>query len=253
MTIFKAVFAVIVLAIFFSSCSVNKDFMFKTDQEYVYDTPKLDSSHKEFRLAASDLLSVAVYTKEGEVIFEATSSRERGVVTYESRTFFLVESDGMVELPVVGRVKAEGLSIQEFQTNLEGLFAERFVEPFCLVKVVNRRVIVFNGNASAGEVIVLENANMRLVEAIAAAGGLGSRANASKIKVIRNEDGQDKVFLVDLSTIEGLDFANMIVQNGDLIYVESTKNLGREVLTDTAPVVSILTSVLLVISLFGGL
>jgi polysaccharide biosynthesis/export protein len=174
-------------------------------------------------------------------------------VTYDSRNFFLVESDGMVELPVVGRVKAEGLTIQEFQTYLEGLFEARFVEPFCLVKVVNRRVIVFNGNASAGEVIVLENANMRLVEAIAAAGGLGARANASKIKVIRKEDGKDKVFLVDLSTIEGLDYANMIVQNGDVIYVESTKNLSKEVLADTAPVVSILTSVLLLISLFGGL
>jgi polysaccharide biosynthesis/export protein len=227
--------------------------MFRTDQDYSFDTPKLDSSHKEFRLTSSDLLSVAVYTKEGEVIFEVTSSRERGAVTYDSKNFFLVESDGMVELPVVGRVKAEGFTVQEFQAYLEGLFEARFVEPFCQVKVVNRRVIVFNGNASAGEVIVLENANMRLVEAIAAAGGLGTRANASKIKVIRKEDGKDKIFLVDLSTIEGLDYANMIVQNGDVIYVESTKNLGKEVLTDTAPVVSILTSILIMISLFGGL
>lgn len=227
--------------------------MFKTDQEFVYDIPKLDSSHKEFRLAATDLLSVSVYTKEGEVIFEATSSRERGMIIYDNKNSFLVEADGEVELPIVGRVKAEGLTVQEFQTYLESLFEARFVEPFCLVKVINRRVIVFNGNASVGEVILLENANMRLVEAIAAAGGLGGRANASKIKLIRKEDGKDKVFLVDLSTIEGLDYANMIVQNGDVIYVESTKNISREILTDTGPAVSILTSVLLLVSLFGGL
>lgn len=227
--------------------------MFKTDQEFVYDIPKLDSAHKEFRLAAMDILNVSVYTKEGEIIFEASTSRERGTIIYDNKNSFLIEANGEVELPVVGRVKAEGYTVQEFQTYLESLFQERFVEPFCLVKVINRRVIVFNGNASVGEVILLENANMRLVEAIAAAGGLGGRANASKIKLIRKEDGKDKVFLVDLSTIEGLDYANMIVQNGDVIYVESTKNISREILTDTGPAVSILTSVLLLVSLFGGL
>jgi polysaccharide export outer membrane protein len=253
MTILKAFFSILVVALFFSSCSVNKDFMFKTDQEYVFDKPQLDSSHKEFRLSPYDLLNVSVYTKEGEIIFEATSSRERGVFTLESRTFYLVETDGYVELPVVGRVLAQGLTIQELQSNLEEKFEERFVNPFCIIKVTNRRVIVFNGNAGAAQVVPLENANMRLIEAIAAAGGLGTRANASKIKVIRKEKTEDQVFLIDLSTIEGLDYANMIVQNGDIIYVESTKNLGREVLNDTAPVVSILTSILLMIGLFGGL
>jgi polysaccharide export outer membrane protein len=253
MTIIKAAFTVVVLALFFSSCSVNKDFMFKTDEEYVFDTPKLDSSHAEFRLAPSDLLSVSVYTKEGEVIFEVTSSREKGIYLYENKNYFLIESDGMVELPVVGKVKAQGLTIQELQTTLEDLFQVRFVNPYCLIKVVNRRVIVFHGNAGVGQVVPLENVNMRLIEAIAASGGLGLRANASKIKVMRKEEGVDKVFLIDLSTIEGLDYANMIVQNGDIIYVESTKNLGKEVLNDTAPVVSILTSVLLLISVFGGL
>ncbi len=217
----KAAFSVLILAIFFSSCSVNKDFMFKTDQEYVFDTPQLDSSHVDFTLAPFDLLNVSVYTKEGEIIFEATSSRERGINTFESKTFFLVESDGNVELPIVGRVYAKDLTIHEFQEKVEDMFQARFVDPFCLVKVTNRRVIVFNGNGSQGKVVPLESANMRLIEAISSAGGLGDRANASKIKVIRKERGEDKVFLINLSTIEGLDFANMNVQNGDIIYVES--------------------------------
>ncbi|MFM1998443.1 MAG: hypothetical protein RL204_390 [Bacteroidota bacterium] len=227
--------------------------MFKTDIEYTYDVPLLDSTNKEFKISPSDLLNVAVYTNEGAIVFEATSSRERMMVTMESTVSFLVESDGMVELPILGRIQAQGLTIQEFQKSVEEKFQSQFVKPFCVTKVINRRVLVFNGQGSAGKVVPLENNNIRLVEAIALSGGLGSRANASKIKVIRRTKDDNLVFLVDLSTIEGLDMANMIVQNGDVIYVESTKNLGSEALNDVTPIVSLVTSVLLLVSIFSSL
>ena len=221
--------------------------MFKTDIEYTYDVPLLDSTNKEFKISPSDLLNVAVYTNEGAIVFEATSSRERMMVTMESTVSFLVE------LPILGRIQAQGLTIQEFQKSVEEKFQSQFVKPFCVTKVINRRVLVFNGQGSAGKVVPLENNNIRLVEAIALSGGLGSRANASKIKVIRRTKDDNLVFLVDLSTIEGLDMANMIVQNGDVIYVESTKNLGSEALNDVTPIVSLVTSVLLLVSIFSSL
>lgn len=227
--------------------------MFKTDIEYTYDVPMLDSTNREFKISPSDLLNVAVYTNEGAIVFEATSSRERMMVTMESTVSFLVESDGMVELPILGRIKAQGLTIQEFQKSVEEKFQSQFVKPFCVTKVINRRVLVFNGQGSAGKVVPLENNNIRLVEALALSGGLGVRANASKIKVIRRTKDDNLVFLVDLSTIEGLDMANMIVQNGDVIYVESTKNLGSEALNDVTPIVSLVTSVLLLVSIFSSL
>lgn len=249
----RSVFSLLILVILVSSCSVNKDFMFKTDIEYVYDVPLLDSTNKEFRISPSDLLNVAVYTNEGAIVFEATSSRERMMITTESTSSFLVESDGMVELPILGRIQAQGLTIQEFQKIVEEKFESQFVKPFCVTKVINRRVLVFNGQGSSGKVVPLENNNIRLVEAIALSGGLGARANASKIKVIRKTKDDNLVFLVDLSTIEGLDMANMIVQNGDLIYVESTRNLGSEALNDVTPIVSLVTSVLLLVSIFSSL
>jgi polysaccharide biosynthesis/export protein len=227
--------------------------MFKTDIEYTYDIPLLDSTNREFKISPSDQLNVAVYTNEGAIVFEATSSRERLMITTESTSSFLVESDGMVELPILGRIQAQGLTIQEFQKSVEEKFESQFVKPFCVTKVINRRVLVFNGQGSSGKVVPLENNNIRLVEAIALSGGLGSRANASKIKVIRKTKDDNLVFLVDLSTIEGLDMANMIVQNGDLIYVESTKNLGSEALNDVTPIVSLVTSVLLLVSIFSSL
>ena len=249
----RSVFSLFIFVVFATSCSVNKDFMFKTDIEYTFDVPLLDSTNKEFKISPNDLLNVAVYTNEGAIVFEATSSRERMMITIESTASFLVESDGFVELPILGRVKAQGLTIQEFQKSVEERFESQFVDPFCITKVINRRVIVFNGQGGVAKVVPLENNNIRLVEALALSGGLGLRANASKIKVIRRTNDDNLVYQVDLSTIEGVDMANMIVQNGDVIYVESTKNLGSEALNDVTPVVTLVTSILLLVTIFSSL
>lgn len=232
-----------------ASCNVNKDFMFKTDIDYAFDTLVLDTTGRDFRISPNDRLQINVFTNEGSIVFEASTSRERVNLNDVNYTF-IVQSDGYVELPILGRVYAEGKSIVEFQDHLEELFSKQFVDPLAQVSVLNRRAIVFNGNSSTGIVVPLMNNNMRLIEVIGASGGLGARADASRIKIIRNSNGMDNVYLVDLSTIEGIDQANMIIENGDVVYVESTKDRGREILAETTPILTLFTSILLLTSLF---
>jgi len=241
--------AVIILGL--ASCNVNKDLMFKTDVTYAFDTLYVDSTDVNFILRPNDMLQVNVFTNEGSIIFEASTSRE---LVYVNRLeiVYVVQSDGYVELPILGRVYADGKSIFEFQDYIEELLSNQFVNPLAQVRVLNRRALLFNGNASQGTVVPLVNPNTRLIEVIATGGGLGTRANASKIKVIRSTMEGDKVYLVDLSTIEGVDQANMIVENGDVIYVESTRDRTREVLNELTPIISLTTSVLLLANLFAN-
>lgn len=226
-----------------ASCNVNKDFMFKTPIDFSFDTLRMETVGKDFTLSPNDRLNITVFTNDGSVVFEATTSRDRLNINEPNFTF-LVRSNGFVELPIVGDVYAQGKTIVEFQQYLEDLFEKQFVDPMVRVDVLNRRAIVFNGNGSRGAVISLNN-NLRLIEVLGLSGGLGNRANASKIKVIRNVDGENQVFLVDLSTIDGIDQANMIIENGDIVYVESTKDIGRELATEVTPYVSLFTAIIL--------
>jgi polysaccharide biosynthesis/export protein len=246
---FKFYLGLLGFVLFVSSCNVNKDFMFKTDVDYAFDTLTVDSSAIDFKLSPNDRLDIKVFTNEGNIIFEATTSRERMNIN-DINFEFLVQSDGFVELPILGRVSAEGKTIREFQDYLEGLFSQQFVDPMAIVSVLNRRAIVFNGRGSAGSIVPLINNNMRLIEVIGAAGGIQGRGNASRVKIIRNSKGEDHVYLVDLSTIEGIDQANMIIENGDIVYIESTKDRGREILAETTPIISLFTSFLLLANLF---
>jgi polysaccharide export outer membrane protein len=239
----KFYYCLVGLLIFMASCNVNKDFMFKTDVDYAYDTLMIDSTHSDFRISPNDRLNVNVYTNDGNIVFEASTTRERVIINVVEY-YFVVMSDGYVELPILGRVQAAGKTITEFQDYIEELLSVQYVDPLAQVQVLNRRAIVFNGFGSAGQVVPLADNNIRLVEVLASAGGLGARANASKIKVIRKTDDGNKVYLVDLSTIDGVDQANMIIENGDVVYVESTKDRGREALVELTPVITLASSIL---------
>ena len=92
------------------------------------------------------------------------------------------------------------------------------------------------------------------MEAIALAGGIAERGRASRIKLIRkNDNGQRQVYRIDLSTIEGLKYTDILVQANDYIYIEPVPEIGRELLKEVAPIVSLISSAAIVISVISKL
>lgn len=226
-----------VMALFLGSCSINKNLMFKTDDEFVFDEINFDSTNVEYKISANDLLVIEVYTNEGSIILEfTTSAASRPQNLAKPEIIYTVNKDGFAELPGIGLQKLEGLTIMQAQDYLEEKFGLLFNRPYCLIKVINRRAIVFPGTGGEGTVIPLMNPNISVIEALALAGGIAERGNASKVKVVRGRTVEEqKVFLLDLSTIEGIKYANMAVQAGDIIYVEPTPQVPLEVLKDAQP------------------
>lgn len=239
-----------------SSCAINKDLMFRTSTDYVFDNPRADSTLDEFTLVPNDLITFEVYTNDGSVVIETytnTTGSGTGSMFGGGTKQFLLDGNGDVVLPVVGKVHAAGMTINEFQDFLKAEYAKILVNPFVQVKVLNRRVVVFPGRAGLGQVVGLDQPNIRLIEVIARAGGMGERADASRIKVIRNVDSKHEVYQLDLSKIEGIAQAEMIVESGDIIYIESNPNLIKEFSSDFLPAVQIISTVFFTIILFRRL
>jgi polysaccharide export outer membrane protein len=103
---------------------------------------------------------------------------------------------------------------------LEERYKEFYVDPFVKVFVQNKRVIIFPGSDGTARVLTLSNQNTTLLEAIALAGGISGSAKANRVKLIRRTDAEPLVFLIDLSTIEGMKQGNIVLQGNDIIYVQ---------------------------------
>ena len=112
-----------------------------------------------------------------------------------------------------------------------------------LVKVLNRRVLVFPGEGGAGKVVTLTNDNTTLIEALALAGGISQYGIAKRIKLIRGDSRNPQVSIIDLSTIDGMKASNLLLQANDIIYVEPRKRVSQGVLAEIAPIVGIFSGI----------
>lgn len=227
--------------------------MFKTPRNYEYDDLTKETQI-EYKISPNDRLNFRLFTNDGFKLIDLSSGDERvGGTTFTTTNVisYLVELDGTVELPTIGKVDIQGLTIYEAQSMLEEKYAQYYKKPFVMLNVINRRVTVSTGTGGTARVINLENNNVTLIEALAQAGGIADRGNASRVKLIRRKGEEVKVFKLDLSTIEGAEYSKLIVQANDIIYVEPTPQIASELLRDVAPIVALISSAVFIVSVLN--
>lgn len=243
------------IALLFSSCGwLNSSIMLKTGKDYQYSKSPDSTKNADYIISANDVIEFRIFSNDGFKLIDLTSLNQMNRdYQMNNRMDFLVEFDGNVKLPILGRTKLLGLTVREAELMLEEKYASYYVKPFVLMSVQNKRVIVFPGNAGDAKVIPLLNNNTSLIEALALAGGISDDGKAHKVKLIRRVNDKDEVYLIDLSKIEGIKQANLVLQANDIIYVEPRKKIGSKVLAEIAPIVSLLTSSLIIITYANSL
>jgi polysaccharide biosynthesis/export protein len=220
--------------------------MFKTGKNFEYASLE-EIKSTDYRIAPDDLINFAIYTNEGVKLVDITNSTTGGGVA--TATPFRVESDGFIKLPVIDRIQIAGYTTREAEKLLQEKYSVYYNEPFVILEVINKRVYIFPGSGSTGRVLELRNENTSVVEALAEAGGIYSTGKAHRIKLIRGQKDNPVVYLIDLSTIEGMKKGNITLQANDIIYVEPVQRVSESLLAEITPYVTILTKVLLIINL----
>jgi polysaccharide export outer membrane protein len=200
-----------------------------------------------------DQVTVAVYSRDGFKLIDVLGGNNGETVTIgtggnvnnggnrRSGVDLIVDKDGYLKIPVIGELNVKGYT----ETELERLIAERMsafvVSPFVEARVTNRRCFLFKGFSAS--VVNLNNVPTSLFEVIARSGGIGQNIKAYKIKIIRGNFNNPQIFVVDLSTIEGMQKANLIVQTNDIIYMEPRRQYIRDILRETSIIFTIVNSV----------
>ena len=233
------------------SCGINSSLMLKTPKDYDYAQMDIDSTNKaneQMVIDVNHIIKLQFFTNNGQKVLDIVTNGSGAGSSQSLRTTntitYTIQPDSLVKLPVIGDVNIVGMTIKEAQNYLESLYSEAYVDPYVLITITNNRVIVFPGSGGEAQVVYLKNNNTTLLEVIALSGGIAERGRAKHIKLIRKEEatGERKVYLINLATIDGLQYTDLIVQNGDYIYIEPVPELGKELLKDIAPIFSLISS-----------
>lgn len=225
--------------------------MFKPGENFVSKQANLaETAAKNYVIQVNDYLKLEVFSNKGERIIdpngELVSAGNAGTQnpTVRIQPTYLVTVDGLVKFPMIDPVSVAGLTIREAEGKLQSEYNRYYKECYVLLTFSNKRVIVLG--SPGGQVIPLLNENVSVVEVLAMAKGIGNDGKAHNIRLIRGSD----VYMLDFSTLDGLKSGNMIVQPGDIIYVEPMRRPFAEGAKDLAPVLSLVLSVATLIVVF---
>jgi len=237
-------FAVMLL----SSCDryLLRGFMLRTEADYSY--AQFDGLEgEEYRISPNDRVMVRIYANDGFDMVNVgggagSASPGQGGAGAKAGAGGLdlqVEFDGFVKMPIAGRVYIAGLTARQAEMLIEDWLTKYINRPFVLLEVTNRRVMLFAGTNT--QVITLQEENTTLFEVLARAGGIPEDGKADKIKLIRGDLKNPEVFVIDLSTLKGVQNADLVMQANDIIYIELRKKYVTRTVAELAPYLALLT------------
>lgn len=250
---FQFRFIVFLSFLLWGCSSYKQNILLRTPDDFKSATisKEILQAERNYVIQKNDFLKLEVYTNKGERIIDPNPELSRSTSSTISQTRpqvnYLVDLNGMVKYPVVGEMKMEGLTLRQAEAILQVEYEKYFKESFIVLTFQNKRVIVLG--ALGGQVIPLTNHNVTLAEILAMAKGLPNDSKARNIRIVRS----DKVFQVDLSTIEGFQSGNMIIEPGDIVYVEPIRRPFAEGLRDYGSLLSLFISTLSLILVIRSL
>ncbi|MHA6727080.1 polysaccharide biosynthesis/export family protein [Chryseobacterium sp. A301] len=139
---------------------------------------------------------------------------------------YRVEADGQIDFPVLGKVNANGLTVDQLGESLRSQIKQYIKEPSVNIKLSNYRVSVLGEVRSPGKFLVPE-ARATLLEALGMAGDLTVYGKRDDVLVIRNEGGQVSQARIDLTDANFINSPYYNLVQGDVVYVLPNKTQER--------------------------
>lgn len=247
----KILFIIAPLAFILFGCQTfDKSRMLKTPLNYHFQTFK-DSVETGYQIAVDDEIQITMYSNDGYNLIRLSEGNNNNQSSSRSglnNNSFKVRSDSTIKVPVIGKLNVVGLTLNQLENKFEQILAAHVRNPFVIAKIENRRVFLFRGG-NTSTVVQLQNQNTTLFEVLAASGGIPQGSNASRIKLIRGDLKNPEIYLIDLSTIEGMQAANLEMKAGDIIYIDPYINWLGRISTDIGSIMGFVSSILLVYTL----
>lgn len=234
-----------------STLSVTKGRMLKTPLDYKYSKFEEVMSTKDYRVAVNDQIMLNMFANEGYSFVNLSGGNQANNGLGLGQVSYQVRADSTIKVPILGKVNVVGYTMDELEYYFECELEKQFQSPFVTAQINNRRIYVFSGISSAS-IFLLQNQNTTLFEVIAGVGGVPGNSNASKIKIIRGDLKNPQIYLVDLSTVDGIKEANLTMLAGDIVYFEPFINYASIITGDVTNLLSVLTTGVLVYTLVRG-
>lgn len=225
----------IVMTSVFFSCNLSKNIPYFKD---IPDTTnqvinKPQAEYSELKIRPNDILFITIQTVEPQtnsLINSTLSTSNISAMSSENLgqnsatpVGYLVDFNGFIELPIVGRMKVEGLSTAQASEIVRKSAEQFFNNPTINVRFGNFAVSVL-GEVTRPGIYRIANEKATILDAISLAGDLTIFGKRDNILVIRDFNGRKEFARLSINNTNFLNSKYYYLQQGDIIYVEPNKS-----------------------------
>jgi polysaccharide export outer membrane protein len=225
-----------------ASCNSSKDLAYFGDLEEqgLYKEKITNSSVP--RIQPDDILSISISSLNPEA--NAMFNREASYTSISSRSNissnysrsgdegYLVDNEGFVDFPVLGKVKLAGLTKQEAKALLYKELQDYLKEPTVNIRFLNFRVTVI-GEVKNPATFTIPSEKVNILEALGMAGDMTAFGRRENVLLIREEGGVRTMTRLNLKSKETLKSPYFYLQQNDVVYVEPNKVKDAQATTNT--------------------
>lgn len=216
------------LIIILSSCVTARKVNYMQKPGMNIPTYKDSISFEEYRLKVDDRLYIKVYSLDDKMnalvngsSSNMMSSMQSGTGSFTELYTYLIDDDGNITLPHMGKMHVEGKTLREAKIYLEEEFAPYFrLEKVDVdVRVVGRYYSIIGQSASGR--FPLSRDKINIFQALAQAGDIGAYGNKSKIRILRETPDGTQIKEFDVRSADIIHSEFYYVEPNDVIYIQN--------------------------------
>ncbi|TVQ67114.1 MAG: polysaccharide export protein [Balneolaceae bacterium] len=200
----------------------------------------LNNPDYQYHIQVDDKVSISVWQQD-----ELSVGSVYGI--YNSNEVYgkwlLVDAGGNIEIPRLGTVNVEHMTVISLKDSLSARFGEYLVNPIVDVKIMNKEISIL-GEVRNPQVVTLDTEQSRLLDVIARANGFEFYADTKRIRVLRQIGPDVHMATIDLTQSDSILKRNIALYPGDVVIVpaKNSKRIDRQ-LSNIIPFTSVATAV----------
>ena len=204
------------------SCVTNKKVAYLQDMRH---GTQIELENKfEAVISPYDELDVIISCFDSDLAkpFNIYSAAQSAIRTNQQSLAYLVDQNGDIELPVLGKIHAAGLTRLQLQEKVQNLLiAGGYIsDPYVMVRFRDFKVFFLGSNG--GKAITVPNERCTFLEALALSGDLNVYTNRHKIAVMREVDGKMVTRYLDPRSSKVFRDPFFMLQQNDFIITQNT-------------------------------
>lgn len=232
----KKIFLFFFVAAALAGCTSYKNVPYMQDIGTVNNSVQTQPLY-DARIMPKDLLSITVNTTDPKAASPFNLTVQTPInaaltnitsTTAPSLQQYLVNNEGEIDFPVIGRIKVGGLTKNEAEALIREQLKPYLKEtPIVTVRMANYKIAVLGEVARPGS-FTISNEKVNVLEALAMAGDMTVYGVRTNVKLIREEaDGRRSIHELDLTKSDLVLSPYYYLKQNDILYVTPNQTKAR--------------------------